>query len=650
MLPPLRGNATHQAEEQPVTCGDAVMVRDFATLSGLLLGSRSREGVRALSCTGENSGKSVGAGRLLDLVRDDAVPDDAAMVGVIRPDCIAVDFDGTAWLLPHVLDAAGAVGASVVYLALSGSPESVHAVLAAPTAHSHAAMVNAVAAIRDWAGVDSRAVDVRGRSPLRLPGSPSLKSHGCLVVPCDESLAPITAKEATSRAVAALKHAGLPKYPTRSPGASAAVVAAKSRRVDDVPLTESLRGRLVSWHRGFVPSDDTRAALAKAPGRGADRSLHALKVGWLLWRDGAREFDDVAGLILAAPAFTSWRDTRGDVREECRRRWLMERAGWLSWNPSMTADEVALHDDVERAAYGLPDDLMPVVLALVEFSRISSDRDRLQVAVRDLVPWGVATSATDGHRALTALLDGGIITKTADYFDGKASESNRYRLNHPATWHDAIADTSGTEGSHSLMSLPAALGPTSPLGWTLNQGELNLLRSHMTGNSAFLATSGCHAASQRTVRRWHSRLVDLGLLVRVRHGRSVGYFAAVESADDLRRLPVWVEAMEAYRKRCEVVAGDRDAWADWLADNRGVLDAEDGLRAGRVDVVTARWCGDGFTATETTAVLPGGSTSARTMYEPGGGDPGLGVAVAACSTNGDAVRAGPGVIECSGDP
>lgn len=600
-----------------MTCGDAVMVREFATLSGLLLGSRSREGVRALARTGENAGRSVGAGRLLDLVRDDDVPDDAAMVGVIRPDCITVDFDGTAWLLPHVLNAAGAVGASVVYLALSGSPESVHAVLAAPTSHSHAAMVNAVAGIRDWAGVDSKAVDVRGRSPLRLPGSPSLKSHGCPVVPCDEWLTPITAKEATERAVAGLKHAGLPKYPTRSPGASVDRTGAKSRRVDDVPLVESLRGRLVMWHRGFVLSDEARAALATAPGRGADRSLHALKVGRLLWRDGAREFDDVAGLVLAAPAFVSWRDVRGDARAECRRRWSIERANWLAWNPSMTPAEAALHDAAETAAYGLPDDLVPVVLALVEFSRMSTTRDALPVAVRDLVGWGVAGTAETAHQRLSALHELGVLTRVRSYFDGPADEATLWKINAPQTW-ETIPDMNLTSGTHSLMSLHTALGPTSPLGWSLNQGELNLLRHYMDGNSAFLGTSGSHAASDRTRRRWHSRLVDLGLLVRVRRGRLVEYRAAVDSCDDLRRLPVWVEAMEAYRTRCAVVAADRLAWSDWLAENRGVLDGD----ASRVAVVVSRWRGD----------------------------PWLGAPVAACSAYGNAVRAGPGVIECSGDP
>lgn len=629
-----------------MTCGESATVEGFAALSRLLLGSRSADGVRALARTGENAGRSVGTGRLLDLVQDKDVPDDAAMVGVIRPDCITVDFDGTAWLLPHVLNAAGAVGASVVYLALSGSPESVHAVLAAPTSHSHAAMVDTLAAIRDWAGVDSKAVDVRGRSPLRLPGSPSLKSHGFPVVPCDESLTPITAKEATSRAVAALKHAGLPKCPTRSPGAAPAVSGTIPRRVDDVPLVESLRGRLVSWHRGFVLSDGTRAALATAPGHGADRSLHALKVGRLLWRDGAREFDDVAGLILAAPAFASWRDTRGDVRSECRRRWLMERAVWLAWNPDMTPAEVALHDAAETAAYGLPDDLVPVVLALVEFSRMSTTRDALPVAVRDLVLWGVATSATDGHRALTALHEAGVLVKVRDYFDGAVDQPNLWRLNPPENWLDAIADTSGTLGTHSLQSLPAALGPTSPLAWTLNQGQLALLRSYMLGDSAFLETSGFHEASERTVRRRHSRLVDLGLLVRVRRGRLVEYRAAVDSCDDLRRLPVWAEAMEVYRTRCEVVAGDRDAWADWLADNRGVLDGNEGSRADRA-VVVSQWSGDAFEAVE---VRESGVTVRRTTYEPVGGDPGLGAAAAAGFAYGDAVRAGPGVIECSGDP
>lgn len=629
-----------------MTCGDAVMVREFATLSGLLLGSRSREGVRALARTGENAGRSVGTGRLLDLVQGDNVPDDAALVGVVRPDCIAVDFDGTAWLLPHLLDAAGAVGASVVYLALSGSPESVHAVIAAPTAHSHAAMVNAVAAIRDWAGVDAKAVDVRGRSPLRLPGSPSLKSHGFPVVPCDESLAPITAKEATSRAVAALKASGLSRCPTRSPGASTAVSGTIPRRVDDVPLVESLRGRLVSSHRGFVLSDEARAALATAPKHDADRSLHALKVGRLLWRDGAREFDDVAALVLASPAFTSWRDTRGDVREECRRRWLMERAVWLAWNPDMSPAEVALHDAAETAAYGLPDDLVPVVLALVEFSRMSTTRDALPVAVRDLVGWGVAGTAETAHQRLSALHELGVLTRVRSYFDGPADEATLWKINAPQTW-EPIPDMNLTSGTHSLQWLPAALGPTSPLGWTLNQGELNLLRHYMSGDPAFLATSGCHEASDRTMRRRHSRLVDLGLLVRVKRGRKVEYRAAVDSADDLRRLPVWVEAMEAYRKRCEVVAADRLAWSDWLAENRRVLDGDD---ASRVAVVASRWRGDDFEAVESVEVRASGVTVRRTTYEPVGGDPGLGTPVAACSAYGNAVRAGPGVIECSGDP
>ena len=85
-----------------------------------------------------------------------------AIVAPLRPDLLVVDLDHCADLvLQPIVDSVDDAAAQVAYLAASGSPDSVHVVIACPTGASREYLLERIRAIRAAEGLSPTTLDIR---------------------------------------------------------------------------------------------------------------------------------------------------------------------------------------------------------------------------------------------------------------------------------------------------------------------------------------------------------------------------------------------------------------------------------------------------------------------------------------------------------
>lgn len=535
--PPLSGDGEH---------------KNYLRLAALLIAPGSR--ARALAPDGENGGAYLGDGGIDELV--DAHPD-AAVLGKIRPDLLAIDMDGTADWFDDLEEAAAAVGAVRAYLAHSGSPDSLHVVYAPPTTHARRALVDAATRLSAMA---DGAIDARSPEEwLRLPGSPSLKA-GCgpvqPVTPADDGFVPVGVSEALRCAQAALK--------TRRRDRKALGVPFRVKEFDQDPLAvaendvrEAVDQPLdcFSLRTSCELDDVARRALAVPCPAGADATLHALRAAWHLWRCGYRSWKDVAAIIMRSPALARWR--RGG-HGEAARRWRMEAAKWAAWRPELSGRDAGLIADAHASAGRLPADLEPVLLAVLEWMQRSGRTDEVPVAVRDLVVWGVAGSVGAAHGALEALEVGGVLVRARRWEDGPAEEATRWSLESPSVWQlgDDTTD-SASYPNRATRPLPGGLS-FHPVWLHLGPAPRRLLGTLLDSSSPSTASlASVLGLGVSTVRGHLVRLEQAGFVCRIRQGRSVVWTA---STSGWTSLPAVRAAEEAHQVRVEKVAAQRAAW------------------------------------------------------------------------------------------
>lgn len=533
---------------------------NYLRLSALIMAPGSV--ARALTPDGNNGGAHLGDGDLDDLVADHP---DAAVLGKVRADLLAIDMDGTAEWFDDVEEAASAVGAIRVYLAQSGSPASLHVIYAPPTIQARRGLMDAVKALSTM--VDG-AIDARSPEEwLRLPGSPSLKT-GCgpvePVKPADGGLIPLAAVEALKDAQKALK--------TRRRDLKDLGVVFNVREFDqkNTVAAPELRCEVVeqpldrfSLRTSCELDEAARSALAVPCPAKADATLHALRAAWHLWRCGYRAWKDVAAIIMRSPALARWR--RGG-HGEAARRWRMEAAKWLSWRPELSERDAHLIAEVRASVGRLPADLEPVLLAVLEWMQRSGRVDDVPVAVRDLVVWGVSGSVATAHGALEALEVGGVLVRARRWEDGPVQEATLWSLQAPSVWQLGEGQTNSAGipniATHplpealSLHPVWVALGPTP-------RRLLGLLLAGVHSSPSSLASELGLGVS--TVRGYLTRLEQAGLVSRTRQGRSVSWAA---STTGWASLPAVRAAEEAHRVRVEQVAAQRTVWRAGLEGAR----------------------------------------------------------------------------------
>ena len=366
---------------------------------------------------GYNTAIAAGEGQPLTLMQEHP---GAAVVAPLRPCFVVLDLDGAAGLLPHLEDAAGVYGAALVYLAASGSPDSVHAVYACPSEAGRAGLVEAVERLRGWSGHEG--VDLRTPSEvLRLPGAPSLKPGGGPVTPAehvgDGELLPIGPETALTRALEALEAVG---WSTGGADTGArltrALEALDAREVVEVETPAPTVA--LETVGGLHLDPAARAALNTPPPAGMRYpEHHARAAAHHLFRCGGRVWSEVAGVVRSAPALEAWRGPGG------ARKWAAAAAEWSSYRPDMAGEDARVLEDAAAAAHLLPARLESALFAVLALMRKAGRVEAVAVSERCLVVAGAALSRETGGRLLGELEGAGVLVST-----GSACASHKQKV------------------------------------------------------------------------------------------------------------------------------------------------------------------------------------------------------------------------------
>lgn len=539
---------------------------------------------------GHNNGEKLGSGPVVELART-AGPG-VAVTAPIRPELVTVDLDGAGELLGEIEHLAGTVGGALVYLARSGSPDSLHALFALPTALSHGGFRAGLARLVEWSGVNAARVDLRAPGQyLRLPGSASLKDGGGPVTPITRNGEETTPAALVEEIRAALRWA-VPEIPTSSGGSSRrAGKRRKSRKRSRAPEVE--RGG-VSSAAGPLEVEETGAgweerhhfrtggmeldaaaweALNTRAPRKADRTAHALTAAWHLWRCGGRSWSEVAGVVMSAPALSRWR--RGG-RAAAARRWRMESRKWAAWRPRLAPEVEERIEGALAARRALAPEVEAVLVAVVERMRHAGRVEAVPVAVLDLVVWGVSTSSRSSSRLLGELESLGVLSRARRWEHGPAREATLWTLNPVESWQvEGLNPGDGQNcptATHPPRAVPGVV--TSPV-WLGAPGLGHAARRVWeilgeVGPCSAARLADLLGVPVRSVRRWLESLASVGLVLRSAAGSSASWSC---SGARLAGLEILGEALARWRRRVEEVRERRAAWRETLERAAGARES-----------------------------------------------------------------------------
>lgn len=530
---------------------------------------------RLLEPTGrDNQARAVGEGDAAQLMLQADHTNGLVVVAPIRPDLVTLDLDGCASVVrSELLHAAEQVGASLVYLAASGSVDSEHAVFGCPSAQARARLVDLVEQVRLWAGVSARQLDHRQGvgGALRLPGSASLKDAAAQSVPIGLDGRRLSARSAARRALDALAAVGLP-----TDYRPVSVAHSPSAAPVSVPAGPTVR----AWRRRDRFTPEQLAALELVPGPGADRSVLACRAAWALWCHGVRSWDEAREHYATRSVFGKYsaRADRG------RSHWTRQAQLWASYRGAVSADDRARCDAwLELAVTWTDHDAAAAVVAVIAH-RYLDGRGLVgrPVAVRDLALW-LGCSAREAHRRLRSLVDLGVLEVARSHYDGPASEASRYTLGTPGLAaelyrgdlpHDADTPMGGTPLDPAVVLSPvwSVLGHRARAVWSL-LGEVGQTTQVLAAGAGVAAGDPSYGA-----RLALDALVGAGLAVRSGRGRSLRWSRGSVGLD---AAGVAVGAGAALAALAQVVAAERAVWHSGSeADRLAAGEALAALRAG----------------------------------------------------------------------
>lgn len=393
-----------------------------------------------------------------------------AVVAPLRPDLLVLDIDECADVVwPTLRDAAADVGASVAHCAASGRPDCLHVALACPTEPSRRQLITLITRLRQHhrlALPDTADIDIRGRKPIRLPGSASLKGQAPCVAVDEETLLPITAVAAASRASAAI--ALLPQQNSSRFVPSAPPLDNAGRTTDD--------GGGLQW-------ESPRAWRARTPLSAEDwhvlndsllpdRSLAATSGAWCLWRHGLRSFAATRWWYERMPCFAKFRDRdveahqrrggRGPMRwDSCQQHWnsIVRRAH--AHKPDIPPADRAVIDAVLEEVTWWPEADLAATAALLVHHRFADGHGihARPVARRDL---SMLLHLTDGTatRALRELVHRGVLELVQQWPASNPRHANLFTLTVPSRLYRG-------NRAHDVTSPPASASLPHPLWGSL---------------------------------------------------------------------------------------------------------------------------------------------------------------------------------------
>jgi len=507
-----------------------------------------------------------------------------AVVSRIKPDLLTVDLDGCADVVaPHVLEAAAMIGAPLVYLAASGSPNSVHIIVAPPTASARAGLIAEINEIRGRTGLDSRTVDVLTPARyLRLPGSASLKPDGDFCRPIDIGGTPAAA--AAIRAESALDAAVTASHLSRPTVAAGLVAASEGAGGTGDPLT-ARRGRTIqpdpaqeaqivitersprAWRRRRRFSDTDWRLFNSEPPVGT-RSDRATEAAWRLWQSGIRDWSMAGSYYRKYSVFAKFAERDEDKPGSARAHWESIVSVARAYRPPHdSADDAVIGRVRDRIAAWTDRPAQAIaVLAIIEnrFSDGYGVADR-PIAVRDLMSWLNLASLSSAKALLGDLVDDEVLAVSTPYERSAPREATRYTLVGPE------AGFSRTDPEHDFTisrgtSLPLTTGePLSPVWGVLGaccwQLYSYLLSCSDPVPSAVLAAAVGIGVGTRRSGCLHllNVLVQAQLVTRIGTGRATRW-VAVNSATALRdaeKVTGACERLKAVRTR---INAERSSW------------------------------------------------------------------------------------------
>lgn len=493
-----------------------------------------------------------------------------AVVAPLRPDLLVADLDECADILwPVIRDTAEDVGAAVAHLATSGRPNCLHVALACPTPLARAELTAVIARTFEFhrpALPSSAAADIRGRKPLRLPGSCSLKGlDPCVVIDTDTML-PITAVAAAFRATQALRVLPSPTDQTNPSGGFASEVGADDL-IDSTASTTLQYESPRAWRaRKRLTGDDWRILNDSTR---TDRSLAATEGAWRLWRHGVRSFAAARWWYERLPCFAKFRDrdlqahrqrgARGPMRwEHCARHWasIVRRA--RTHKPTVPAEDQTVIDAVLAEVSHWDEPELSATVAVLIAERFASGHGihARPIARRDLNMWMHFSDGT-AARVLQELRRRDVLELVEQWPAVNPRHANLYTLKVPSAIYRG-------KGAHDVTSPTAKRYLTSPL-WAhighLPRTVWTQLATHTHGlSSSHLATSLGIPQGDRTygVVRALRTLASLGLAVRTGRGRTTRWQAAPDITPELAATSSG--ATERARQIHARVVAERRCW------------------------------------------------------------------------------------------
>ncbi|WP_187589525.1 hypothetical protein [Gordonia sp. OPL2] len=545
----------------------------------------------------DNEPIAVAAGDIAEMFR--RLDDEHRPGGVVAPfrsDLLPIDLDRCASLvLPELCEAADTVGAVLVYLAASGSPDSRHTAWAFPTAQARTVFVEAVAAVRAWAGLDTRAVDVvTGGRALRLPGSASFKRDGGICAPCDLDGEPIEPAAALKHAQTAL--AELDRRHTAALDAAGADGRHKTTRApQETPQQSSpALSRSVSVSGSWRPrkpfTTQQQAALDARPKPG-QRSEAAVAAWRALWEVNVRDWDD-AEPFFDRPVFAKYR-SRAD---RGRVFWQAQVDRWTNYRGSVDpADQLLCDQWLEHASSWIDRPDLEAALCALIYHRFTDGRGTScrPIACRDLAGWlHAGIDPSTANEQLRTLVEYGVLRlDLRSGLDIDRTEAHHYTLlpvgieEKELYRGDSPQDRTPPKGPH-----PHPLPPLHPLWAALGQRcrQLYQLLQHSPATSTTALAAACGLPrgdhSYGALSRLH-KLVGAGLIVRTGHGRATAWTCTSLPLDDAAdALGVGARA----RAAGEVTDAERRVWhAPDRDERRRALAVLDELRHACDDITTA---------------------------------------------------------------
>lgn len=492
-----------------------------------------------------------------------------AVVAPLRTDFLTIDVDKCAdQVLSPILKAGEEVGAAVVHLAASGSPDSLHVSFVCPSPTARAFLRADVERIRSWAKLKPhQAVDVLSdRRVLRLPGSISLKGgHFCR--PVNEAGQPITAVEAVRRAARAISTA--PASLSMDPAAKPVSVPGTDRVVVDATLTESFEPSEEApraWRRRKRLSDQEWRLMMSTP-VAPHRSDQALKAAWVLWRNGVRSWAQAKWWYTNCPVFTKFadRDTRRPSDKpgpsECQKHWQSLVARARSHRPALTPAEDAVLTQVreEIATWSDAPDLAVGALAVLEHRFTDGHGlENRPISVRCLAMW-LNVHIDRAAQLRAQLISRGVLQETRAHSEGPAREATLFSLAVPPHFyrpnpaHDVTAPspTLPLATGHPLSPTWGLLGHTA---WLLHC----LLTDTPTATPRLAQVSGLPLGTSRFgCGRLLRTLEQYGLAQRTGAGRGTRWVRGSATIEEAGELCGATSRLRALRIR---INAERSAW------------------------------------------------------------------------------------------